>query len=127
MSIATVITEGFGTFGTIPLIVTMGFSIGDPVAPTVDVPQEYHGHRREVEAGLDEIVRKQWELLEARKKQHKRGGDTPPVIRIPDAPKPPPEVIVVAMEPQAAAVMADPGYMTDQEIIDLVLMLEAID
>ena len=34
MSIATVITEGFGSFGSIPLVVTMGYAIGDsPIPP----------------------------------------------------------------------------------------------
>ena len=28
MSIATVVTRGFGTFGTIPFVVTRGYSIG---------------------------------------------------------------------------------------------------
>ena len=29
MSIATVVTRGYGTFGTIPFVVTRGYSIGE--------------------------------------------------------------------------------------------------
>ncbi len=31
MSIATVVTRGFGSFGTIPFVVTAGYSIGEAV------------------------------------------------------------------------------------------------
>lgn len=31
MSIATVVTEGFGSFGTIPFVVTAGYSIGEAI------------------------------------------------------------------------------------------------
>lgn len=39
MSIATVVTRGFGSFGTIPFVVTAGYSIG---AAVIAIPCNVH-------------------------------------------------------------------------------------
>ena len=45
MSIATIVTMGFGSFGSVNLLPTIGYSIGSTIAPTV-VYDSWVGERR---------------------------------------------------------------------------------
>lgn len=43
MSIATVVTRGYGSFGTIPLVVTAGYSIGEAIVIDEAAPEQTFG------------------------------------------------------------------------------------
>jgi hypothetical protein len=117
--------------------------IGD-VSGAGAVPSSVGGRKKQTgrkqadDEDLHEIVQKQWELLEAKLKARQEALE-------PVAPRPPEEpeetavvtpapvapivpVAATAVVAKAAPVVSRPiGYMTDEEIIDLVMILEAVD
>lgn len=103
----TIALSGNQVIGYLGTLATSG---GDAAAP------RYYGGGKDVDP---DIIEKQWELLEIKrraveraeaKKEHRQ--DRPSLTIAP---------------PQAAAVMAEPALMSDEEIIKLVVMLDALE
>jgi hypothetical protein len=66
MSIATVVTRGFGSFGTIGQVVTAGYSIGDAVVVLVPLFRTLNMNLEDREATLNLEDRDATVILESR-------------------------------------------------------------
>lgn len=121
------------------------FTSGDAIIPppVVEQAQRYGGKKlrgKALEENLREIVEGQWELLELKKRnqREREEREAQPAIEVPQpavveraiAPPPAapqPKLTRLALPARAPVAARDPGDLTDAEIIDLVMLLDAID